>query len=620
MSADAPFVERATERFSLQSSGQRAVTGRVFLGLLLDPSTPQIPPADTPGALHLAPRKTPLPYRLIHAKVALLGFADEESGTWCVRLIVSTGNWTRQTLDRSLDLSWSIDLHRDHPPGPPRSQAVADICAGRAFLSRLREQYDDSALTQTVGAQALATRNHIDALDAWIDDLPVPSGVQPRFLHNETEPLLATVPRAARHFGGPTKRNYIVLGSGFYGSAPADGLPSVPARLVAALRASKAPLLTSQPEVDLVVNPIACQGVAAAAPAIRAARGWRAIAAVDPHGDTGGLRSLHAKFVLCANWRDGGSATSPWLYLGSGNLTEAGFTLAASQGGNLEAGVVFVPEVVRWRDIGKLLPFDWNSADLASLPQGLAAGPPAPERALAFAAPPFAFLTHDGEEGLLRPNKPCLTASLVWPGGVRAPAIPDGAYAFVGPPLRQVEVAWVKDDMELRAFVPVVDREGRVAGVVRGPLTFEGLPEELGSFPDQPQVDGGSDDSSGDESIVGQGNTANGEAHASIAPLRDLMHAIELVAQHQTRIPEGQWDAWIARLEQALVRMKDQPMVFATRELGVNPLAVLRLPAFRPAHCERDDGLAATSYEAALDRIERAWAVNGLLPLGGEAT
>ena len=52
------------------------------------------------------------PFRLMHAKVALLGFRSntDDVERWQLRLIVSTGNWTRATLEDSLDLAWRIDI------------------------------------------------------------------------------------------------------------------------------------------------------------------------------------------------------------------------------------------------------------------------------------------------------------------------------------------------------------------------------------------------------------------------------------------------------------------------------------------------------------------------------
>ena len=137
----------------------------------------------------------------------------------------------------------------------------------------------------------------------------------------------------------------------------------------------------------------------------------------------------------------------------------------------------------------------------------------------------------------------------------------------------------------------------------------------MGSFPDQPEVENVEGEAGGVDGVNGDGATV-GSALETSAPLRDLMQAIEIVAARQTRIQAEQWEAWCARLEQALVRMKDQPIVLAAQEIGVNPLAVLRLPPFRPAFCEVDGSAEALLYQETLTRIERRWGVAGMPHLG----
>jgi len=101
-SADFGFLDDAVERFTRRMQAQRAYEGRIALALMLDPGNPQITPNEVPGVIHLALRGT-LPFRLLHAKVALLGFRHaSDARQWRLRLIVSTGNWTRQTLEDSL--------------------------------------------------------------------------------------------------------------------------------------------------------------------------------------------------------------------------------------------------------------------------------------------------------------------------------------------------------------------------------------------------------------------------------------------------------------------------------------------------------------------------------------
>ena len=115
-SADALFLNDAVERFTHLTSSQRAYHGRISLAVLLDPRNRQVSFQDVPGVAHLPIKDfSNKPFRLLHAKVALLGFRRQNSSSqWCLRLIVSTGNWTRQTLEESLDLkvNESVDIAR----------------------------------------------------------------------------------------------------------------------------------------------------------------------------------------------------------------------------------------------------------------------------------------------------------------------------------------------------------------------------------------------------------------------------------------------------------------------------------------------------------------------------
>jgi hypothetical protein len=107
-SADAGFLEDAIERFSALTQAQRAHQGKVMLAVMLDPGNPQIAPSEVPGMLHLPVKSPELPFLLLHAKVAVLGFQCGDR--FLMRAIVTTGNWTRQTLEESLDLAWHIDV------------------------------------------------------------------------------------------------------------------------------------------------------------------------------------------------------------------------------------------------------------------------------------------------------------------------------------------------------------------------------------------------------------------------------------------------------------------------------------------------------------------------------
>ena len=113
-SADADFLDEAATRFTGQNASSRASQGRLALPLMLDRHNRQI---TVPGVAHL-PVLSDAPFSLLHAKVALLGFRKEDDPEeWHLRLLVSTGNWTRQTLEQSLDLIWRLDLTRNEISG-----------------------------------------------------------------------------------------------------------------------------------------------------------------------------------------------------------------------------------------------------------------------------------------------------------------------------------------------------------------------------------------------------------------------------------------------------------------------------------------------------------------------
>ncbi|MBN2191186.1 MAG: hypothetical protein JW751_00070 [Polyangiaceae bacterium] len=607
-SADAPFLELAADRFTGASKGQRALAGRTHLCLLLDPSAPQVPIGAVPGVLHLPARRLPLPFALLHAKVALLLFTSDKS--WVLRLGVSTGNWTRQTLEDSLDLVWRLDLSQADLRGAEAEPAVADLRAAADLLSWLRPLFSDDALRLAKGAAVAQARAAFDQLDALLVRLPA-SAATPRFLDSRTTPLVEGVSARAASLAGTHKRNLLVAGSGFWGGGEHAGLPVAAERIVRRLQSGVEPLLSRSAAVHLVVEPAACQEVARARGALAAA-GWQVRAARDPEGDRGGLRTLHAKLLFSAAERNSGNLLHPWLHLGSGNLTDPGFLRAASRGGNLEAGVVQPLSRTRRCDLPGVLPFDLDSTDLVRANLPLAPGGPAPERSPELVAPPFPFL--EAEDGVLRlpEGLPDGGASVLDAAGGSLPRDAQGRWPWPGPPPAEVRVRWTESDAQRQAWVPVLDAFGRLGGRQLPPLAFDQLEDELRSFPDAPEVD----DEEEEEDGVGDGQAAAGAGGGSPEaryPIRSLMQAIELVAARQSELPPGQAPAWCARLEQAMVRLEAAPEVRALPALGLNPLAVLRRPEFRPPFDEA--GLAL--YEASLEKIERAWKIETLPPLGG---
>lgn len=225
---------------------------------MLDPGSPQIAPVDVPGVAHLPLRATLKPFRLLHAKVAVLGFRHEKQrSNWMARLIVSTGNWTRQTLEESLDLCWVVDINGQDVTHFDKAQVCADLRAAFDLVNYVRETYDLRMLGATVAQ-----------LDEWLGKLPSAADLPaPRFFDNRTQSFMEQVPGLVKMHAGSAARNHLSMGAGFYEAPSGQRVPAVLERISTDLR--RAGLLTANPEVAVFVNETACQAVASGAESIR---------------------------------------------------------------------------------------------------------------------------------------------------------------------------------------------------------------------------------------------------------------------------------------------------------------------------------------------------------------
>jgi hypothetical protein len=639
-SADATFLDNALERFTRQSHAQRAWLGRPWMGLVLDRGNPAISPTDVPGLAHFRQRAGAKRwFHLMHAKVALLGFRKQDDPTaWRLRLIVSTGNWTRQTVEESLDLAWRVDVRAaDLRSGDPAAlQAVADVAQAWRFFERLLPLVDDRLPGgDGVGAAAVAGQARARVV-SWLESCTRVRGKpMPRFFDSHDRSLLAQLPGLVKEHAGAQRRNYLAMGSGYFEAPATDGaFPAVPLAVRATLQGEG--LLTQSPEVDLFVNPKACQAIAAtredaleaAAMTIRAPRAPAAIFGASR------ARSLHAKFIFSANsGRGDQTCASPWLYLGSGNLTGAGFTHPDAKGRNLEAGVVLGLSDLCWyakdargpdrRAVEHLLPVGWEENELSL--KEIVSGDPFPERAEESLAPPVPWLQWEPAPpgGLLRAPSGLDDTTAQPDYEVLDPeghaCARDGADAFrwPGERPREVDLRWTPDGKARRIDrIPVLDECGRVAATPLPTLDLEAARWQLLDFPNAPEPDEAEGDVGGppDGILEGAGRASAGAAKGY--PIRDMMALIELIADRQTRIAEPDWAAWCARLEQTLVQTADDPAVSAFRALKLNPLQPLRLPPFRPTYAEFEASEAGKCYDELLDRIERAWNVADLPPIG----
>lgn len=634
-SADAKFIDMAAERFTGQVAARRMRAGCIRLAVLLDPGNPQLTIAEVPGTLHCPARSGALPFRLLHAKVAILGFRSlDDAGRFQLRLLVSTGNWTRATLEDNLDLVWRIDIDSDDLPSAnvELRRRCADIDAAWGLVTWLRDYFDTSLLaavpsrlsdTETLLAQR--------ELEKWLSAARKRAAGVARFFDNRGQSLLAGLRRKLGAEGITAARNYLAMGSGFYEGGASGALPSVPQAIVAGLRDNG--LLTQTAGIDLYANQHACQAVAGGINAIQN-EGWT----VRPPATLGyGNRFMHAKFLFSARYKETSTrCSSAWSYLGSGNLTGPGFLQRASAGrGNLEAGVVQSHEYLYWEQddglepsqvVSNLLPLQWGE-ELGPT-SNLVHGDEMAWREPEFVAPPLSFLLWQpvrADGGWLRGVAPESLPFEVRAGdGTPCSRETDGRIRWDGPRPLQVSIAWESNGRACRAMVPVMDEHGRVAAAPMSSLGVEEAGWELEGFPaatGEEDEDGDDNGGGGDE---GGGENRDGETPPSRHgtkqyPIRQMMALIEQIAEKQCSIGQLDWPAWCHRLEQVLARVGGSGSLEAFLALELNPLGALYMPAFRPAYAESLASEEGRRYEEALARIEQAWGVEGLEPMGERA-
>ena len=616
----------AAERFTRLTTGQRAQEGKVVLALYLDPSNPQIRLPDAPGIAHLpvqaAGRRD---FRLLHAKIALLAFRHgTDRQRWVLRLIVSTGNWTRQTLEDSLDVAWRIDIPSESLQGTENiSEACADIRAAWELFEWLAARFDTRLLG--TGGRSGITAPH-EMARTWIEACVRKARGTARLFDNRKQPIFEEIKARLVAQQRVVARKYLAMGSGFF-EAAAKGEASIPQRIVRDLVDLK--LLTKSGEVDLFVNPLACQSIAtsirkllSASPAIVV----RPASTPQSAFHETSTRGLHAKFLFSANCREGSNAcSSSWVYLGSGNLTNAGFLLAAGKlSGNLEAGVLLYPEGMQWRAgrsvdadrvITNLLPIQWDEqcaseGDLASGPQWSL-----PDSEFVASPVPYFEWHEQPTEGELRPAGGDYADLVAWrPEGERCQQSATG-FLWPEPMPRTVRVTW--DGGQREADIPVVDQYGRIASTLLPPIGLDEAWWQLADFPTPPESDT-QEEGVDLETDPGAGDKSNDPHTARSTSIRQMMQLVENIASRQTSIVLADWPLWCARLEQTLCQAKESDPVKVFVTLRLNPLSPLRAVPFRPLYAESGTSEAGKLYEQALARVEAAWEVAGLDRLGGQ--
>lgn len=533
---------------------------------------------DLPGVAWMHFRSRPR-FRLLHAKVALLGFRAEEH--YVLRLVVSTGNWTAEPLTTSIDMFW----YDEFVTGGHDVQLAADIRAADGLFDWLRRRCDDGLLRQTFDG----TRPDETFREA-IEGLPA-STRRPRFVDTRAANMRSQIVERLTGRG----KQCLVIGSGFYEMSDAEEGESLIESLHTELVRSKR--LVKDATLDLVLNPDNCQGLHGQAGRL-VENGWT----LRPPGSSYAEHKqakIHAKYLFLAKSADLGEIGPAQMYIGSANFSRMGFESQADDGGNLEAGIVIVPDPkLSWRqnarhNIRAMLPGNFEDSVDAN---GLLAGepfvpPPAPP-----APPAVAFVEWAGDR--LRAPDGC--EEIVEIVGLdEAPvALP---CAWPAPPPAFVTLhrgGWkvpVRADGAL--VVPKRGRQGLeefLAGVGRFPASAIGAEEE--------EEGGEGLDREMSSDVIAA--TGHGE---QAYPIRRMMRLITGLAQAQKALDPRDWQRWCRELKQDLPALAETEaaMIAPFKDACANPLHALTDAEFLP------DGVDESRIKEALEHVEHAWGLAG---------
>lgn len=619
LSADIETLERIVAAFTEESKVQRAATGLLRSVLMLDASARLLSPLAVPGMLQLAPCAAALwseQTSLMHAKVALMGFADSRfAAPTSLRLVVSTGNWTRETWGNGsqIDMFWSTTC-TTLQPGEPRTQAHDDIEAALAFFSQMMSAlYPQS--TAFLQKQPLA----MVWLETWKAQLAAGRrNRRAQFIHSLDKPLFDQIKKRFPQTGIST----LVAGSGFFEQSPAGsiGKPDVLSKLEELGNPGMRYLVSNANQAGALAGWIGANQKKAGKGKLE---GWTLCAPADPlQVKQGPARTyLHAKYIaglkrVSASKNDTGTLGA--LYLGSGNLSRAGLLTSAALAtgaprkrrvGNVEAGIFMDDElaiVQVWRALacGDIL----TPAAMAAMETGTG------EPIFVPRDPPPVLFAHvaGGRLQLVRSSNVPVALQLRTTGvddwldiGAAQDAI-DLACKSV-PPIVWIRLPATSSDGSPEVHeIPVFSEEGTLCRQLPSELTIDDVLDALLAFPGAPPY-------LPDPDAEG---TTTGRVKPTVSisagryPLRLLASLIEAIGQRNCALTKEQFPFWLSQLRVLLLEQISEVDRMAVGAVGINLFPALSLPGFAPPWLDQSPVLKS-SYETLLADIQRAWTIPG---------
>ena len=266
-----------------------------------------------------------------------------------------------------------------------------------------------------------------------------------------------------------------------------------------------------------------------------------------------------------------------------------------------------------------LLPLQWKT-DFDQESEPLVAGSEMPDPETQYFAPPAAyFFWKPGESGgWLKTNEEITQPFDLLDASDRpCPHDPVNGHRWNGTTPRQIQLRWLVDGQERRAWVPVIDEYGRLAATVLPSIDLEEAWSQLANFPMPPDEEALFPDPS-TESNCSTAEQIESQSPTARYPVREMMQLIENIAAKQTSISKADWATWCIRLEHCLTQAKESRVLLKFRNLNLNPLSPLWQPPFRPDFADSNETDEGRSYESVIERVERAWDVGGLSKLEGD--
>ncbi len=630
LSADQTFIDAALDQFSGRSRNQRQYDGHLSLALLLDAHSE--PMEHIPGLyIPWQNRRISGKNGLMHAKVALLGFGESTSGQPdYYRLIVSTGNWTIEAVDRSINLVWSCDY--DTTCRDDQRQSARDITESVFFWRKLLGMGGGGKGYYQIDRNVAGKRIE-KFLKLISDGIRAPQrGYAPQFISNlldgkadktagffNADSIGAQV---LKHFYSSKKRrNFIICASGFfeqpktgkYKSKKPEQEPAVLCKIVERL---KRRILTENTEQWLVVNP---DTSGAAGQWIKSSKSdercWWICSPKHPD-ENNTPYPFHAKYIFLGNNKAcNRPVTSGILYMGSGNLSKQGFALSPGTGGNIEAGVVVKTE--RFRNITDLCEQlgidadeDLNAKDIPDQLEGEESEPASDTLQI---PPPIAACVWRQEAGKLQWamwEDASYTDVLLHGQSIQSPECTE--MNIVGKDVdfsRGVNLSAKKSGKRHNWTIPVFRDNGDFWTPPGKPKTGQEIIDTLAEFPKCDYEDAGTD-------AEDMGDITTGENHASSGPgygvseFRDELDSyplhlattlVEIIADKNQQIKPGQMSDWIQNLRRTLIDEIKAKTKERLAELDTDVLSPLKkTPGFAPLHASRE-------YRKAIQDISDDW-------------